>query len=158
MDATPSANDNAVRTLYHHLLRGWNSRDAEAFAALFTEDGSIIGFDGSIIDGRREIASQIGAIFASHQTPAYIAKIRSVRLLSAEVALLRAIVGMPTLMPSLINSTLNSIQTLVAHKRDGVWQVAHFQNTPAQFHGRPDLVAQMTEELQRLLDEGTMPR
>jgi hypothetical protein len=42
---------------------------------------------------------------------------------------------------------------LVAQWVDGAWRVALFQNTPAQFHGRPDLVAAMTEELQRALDE-----
>jgi uncharacterized protein (TIGR02246 family) len=158
MDATPSADENAVRALYHALLVAWNGRDAQAFAALFAEDGSIIGFDGSIIDGRAEIASQIGAIFASHQTPAYVQKVQSMRLLTHEVAVLRGIVGMPTLPVGQINPTLNAIQTLVAQRCDSGWQVAHFQNTPAQFHGRPELVAQMTEELQRLLDEGVKPR
>ncbi len=41
--------------------------------------------------------------------------------------------------------------TLVAVKSDGKWRILLFQNTPAQFHGRPELVQQMTEELRRLL-------
>ncbi|MGZ4033139.1 MAG: SgcJ/EcaC family oxidoreductase, partial [Tumebacillaceae bacterium] len=31
------------------------------------------------------------------------------------------------------------------------WQIALFQNTPAQFHGRPELVEQMTAELRELI-------
>ncbi len=154
--ASPSpvlgADEGAVRALYHALLRAWNERDAEAFAALFVADGSMIGYDGTIVDGQAEIARHLGAIFANHQTPAYIQKVRQVRFLTAEVAALRGAVGMPSLVTGVINPTLNSIQSLVACKREGVWRVALFQNTPAQFHGRPDLVAEMTAELQALLD------
>lgn len=148
----PSADERAVRDLYDDLLRCWNRRDAEAFAAHFTERGSIIGFDGSTVDGREEIAREMGAIFAHHQTPAYIQVVRSIRFLGDGTALLRGIVGMPSLTTGQINPTLNSIQTLVATRRDGVWLIEHFQNTPAQFHGRPEEVARMTEELQRALD------
>ncbi|HEX8996894.1 MAG TPA: SgcJ/EcaC family oxidoreductase [Ktedonobacterales bacterium] len=150
--STALAEEDAVRALYLETLRGWNRRDAGAFAACFTEDGCIIGFDGTPVDGRAEIAGHIGAIFASHQTPAYITKVKQVRFLTDDVAVLRGIAGMPSLATATINPTLNSIQSLVAHKRDGVWRAALFQNTPAQFHGRPEAVSEMTEELQAALD------
>ncbi|HEY7975098.1 MAG TPA: DUF4440 domain-containing protein, partial [Ktedonobacterales bacterium] len=60
-----------------------------------------------------------------------------------------------SLATTTINPTLNAIQTLIVCQRDGVWRIALFQNTPAQFHGRPDLVAQMTDELQQLLDDAS---
>ncbi len=50
-----------------------------------------------------------------------------------------------------IEPALNTIQTLVAVRHDGAWRIALFQNTPAQLHGRPELVQQMTEELRQLL-------
>jgi ABC-type lipoprotein export system ATPase subunit len=31
------------------------------------------------------------------------------------------------------------------------WQIAVFQNTPAQFHRRPELAKNMTDELRQLL-------
>ena len=34
--------------------------------------------------------------------------------------------------------------------RDG-WRIALYQNTPAQFHGRPELSRALTEELRQLL-------
>lgn len=147
--------EDAVRALYLNLLRKWNGRDAEAFAACFMDDGSIIGFDGTVVNGSAGIASHLGAIFASHQTPAYVEKVKHVRFLSDEVAVLQGFAGMPSLVTATINPTLNSIQSLVAHKHNGVWRVALFQNTPAQFHGRPEAVAEMTEELQRTLDAST---
>ena len=38
-----------VVELYTQLLEAWNARSADAFAALFTADASVVGFDGSQI-------------------------------------------------------------------------------------------------------------
>jgi hypothetical protein len=46
-----------------------------------------------------------------------------------------------------LDPALNAVQTLVAAKDGGRWWIASFQNTPAAFHGRPELVEQMTNEL-----------
>ncbi len=146
-----SAGDTAVRALYRQLLDGWNQRDAEAYAAPFAEDAEVIGFDGSEMTGRAEITSTLRQIFADHVTAAYVCKVRSVRLLGPETAILRAIVGMVPPGQSDLNSAVNAHQTLVAVKRDGTWRIALFQNTPAQFHGRPEMVQQMTEELRQEL-------
>ncbi len=148
-----SASDELeVRTLYRELLDGWNQRNAEAFAAPFAEDGEVIGFDGSDMTGRVDIASTLGQIFADHVTASYVSKVRSVRLLSPEVAILRAIVGMVPPGQSDLNPAVNAHQTLVAARREGSWRIALFQTTPAQFHGRQDLVQQMTEELRQMLE------
>jgi hypothetical protein len=50
-----------------------------------------------------------------------------------------------------LNPAVNTVQTLVAAKKDGEWRVALYQNTPAQFHGRPEMVQELTEELRQLL-------
>ncbi len=148
---SPSPDEIEVRTVYRDLLDGWNSHNATAFAAAFTEDAQVIGFDGSQMSGRAEIASTLQQIFADHLTAPYVSKVREVRLLSPDVALLRAVVGMVPPGQSDLNPQLNALQTLVAVKRDDRWRIALFQNTPAQFHGRPELVEQLTEELRQLL-------
>ncbi len=150
-DSLPT-DESEVRALYRQLLDSWNSRNADNFAALFTEDGYSIGFDGSQLIGQGEIASTLQQIFADHPTAPYVSKVREVRLLNPDVAILRAVVGMVPPGQTNIAPALNAIQTLVAQKRDGTWRIVHFQNTPAQFHGRPELVQQMTEELQQLLE------
>ena len=43
----PSLAEMEVHALYRQLLDGWNKRSADGFAALFTNDGSVVGFDGS---------------------------------------------------------------------------------------------------------------
>lgn len=84
-------------------------------------------------------------------TSAYIGNVREVRFLSPAVAILRAVVGMVPHGKTDINPATNAIQSLVAVKRNGQWRIALFQNTPAQFHGRPDLVEPLTEELRQML-------
>ncbi|MBA3534739.1 MAG: SgcJ/EcaC family oxidoreductase, partial [Ardenticatenales bacterium] len=138
--------------LYIELLDSWNTRSAHAFATLFAENGNGVGFDGSTMNGRAEIEATLAGIFADHPTASYIGKVREVRFLAPDVAMLRAVAGMVPQGEDAINPAVNTIQTLVAVLQDDEqWQIALFQNTPAQFHGRPELVQQLTEELQQLL-------
>ena len=149
---SPAGNESEVGALYQELLASWNRRDAHEFAALFEEDGHSVGFDGSAMNGQAEIESHIGQVFADHVTAAYVGKSRQVRFLTPAVAILRAVAGMVPPGQSAINPAANAVQTVVAAKDgNGRWRIALFQNTPAQFHGRPDLAQQLTEELEQLL-------
>jgi uncharacterized protein (TIGR02246 family) len=148
----PSSDVIEIRTLYRQMLDVWNKRSADAFATPFAPDGEVIGFDGSLMTRRVEIASTLGQIFADHVTAPYVSKVRSVRLLSPEVAILRAIVGMVPPGQLDLNPAVNAHQTLVAAKCDATWRIELLQTTPAQFQGRPELVQHMTEELRQLLE------
>ena len=64
---------------------------------------------------------------------------------------MRAIVGMILPGKKELNSATNAIQSLIAIKQNDLWKISLFQNTPAQFHGRPELVDAMTQELSKLL-------
>ncbi len=150
-DDSRSSDESQVRLLYQEMLSGWNRRNAGELAALFAEDANVVGFDGSQMNGRPEIESTHRQIFADHPTAAYIGKVRGVRFLTPDVAVLRAVVGMVPPGQSDLNPAVNAIQTLVATKHDGRWRIAVFHNTPAAFHGRPDLSEQLTEELRALL-------
>ncbi|HKS90443.1 MAG TPA: SgcJ/EcaC family oxidoreductase [Tepidiformaceae bacterium] len=141
----------SIRALHTRLLDAWNRRSAADYAALFADGGAVVGFDGSQMHGPAEIRAQLGDIFASHPTAAYVAKIEDVRLVSPDAAILTAAVGMVPPGGSDINPAVNAIQVLVASHRDGGWLIESFQNTPAAFHGRPELVERMTEELRAVL-------
>jgi uncharacterized protein (TIGR02246 family) len=103
------------------------------------------------MEGQAQIAGDLGGIFADHVTATYIAKVEGVRFLAPKVAVLRARAGMVLPGQSDINPAANALQTLTAVETDGEWRIAVFQNTPAQFHGRPALVEQMSAELRALL-------
>ena len=133
--------------MYRRVLEGWNRADAEEFAAAFAVDGEVVGFDGSEIMGREAIGTEMTRIFADHPTGTYVGKVRSVRMLGSNAALLRAVAGMVPAGQSEIDPKLTAIQALVAEQLDRHWRVVLYQNTPAQFHGRPDLAESLNDEL-----------
>ena len=139
---------------YRQLLDAWNKRDAEAFAALFSEDGSSVGFDGSPMNGQAEIASTLRAIFENHPTAAYVAKVREVRALGPGVVLIRSVVGMVPPGKDEVNPATNAIQSLVTVEKGPDVKIALLHNTPAAFHGRPELAEQLTNELTDALRTG----
>ena len=140
-----------VEGIYRQLLEAWNIRSARGMADLFTDNGEMIGFDGSLSVGSEEIFSHLKPIFEHHPTARYISKVKNLHFLSPDIAILRAIAGMLPPGQSDINPNVNTHHTLVAVKIDGDWRIKLFQNTPAQFHGRPELVEHMSNELRELL-------
>jgi uncharacterized protein (TIGR02246 family) len=138
---------DAVSSVYRDLLAAWNRRDGKAFAAPFATDGEVIGFDGSETQGQAVIESEMTRIFADHPTGEYVGKVRDVVQVSPEVALLRAVAGVVPAGQKDLNPALNSVQRMLCKKANDRWEIVLYQNTPAQFHGRPERVEQLTGEL-----------
>jgi len=146
---TPEA---PVHALYAALLDAWNRRQAAEYAVLFTVEGSLVGFDGSPVNTRAAIENHLSQIFADHQTGRYVGIIREVRFLTPLVALLLAVAGVVPSGQSDLNPDLNAVQSLVmVRDPDDKWRIAHYQNTPAQFHGHPELATYLTEEIRARL-------
>ncbi len=144
--------DDRIRALYHQFLDGWNRRSGAAVAAAFADDGDIIGFDGTHHRGRLSIAADLRAIFGSHQTPAYVGIIRSVRPIAQGVALLMAHAGMIPPGESDLDPDLHTVHTVVAvDEGGGRWRISLLQATPAAFHGFPEERQRLTDELRGLL-------
>lgn len=144
-------NEDKIISIYQDLLEAWNHQNAHGMADLFAEDGEQIGFDGSQSIGKSEIFAHLDPIFKHHRTARFVSSVKSVKFLSDKIAILRAIAGMVPPGQSDINPSVNTLHTLVVQENEGNWEIKLYQNTPAQFHGRPELVEQMTEELRRLL-------
>jgi hypothetical protein len=53
-----------------------------------------------------------------------------------------------------LNPAVNAIQSLVVLETAGQPRIALLQNTPAAFHGRPELAARLTGELTEVLRGG----
>ena len=142
----------AVERLYRDLLGAWNARDARAMAALYAPRGGQVGFDGSPANGPGEIEALLTPIFKDHPTARYVAKVREVRMLGADVAILRGIAGMVPPGKDDVMPERNALQTLVASRsRAGDWLVEMFHNTPARFDGRPEKAEEITAELREVL-------
>jgi uncharacterized protein (TIGR02246 family) len=142
-----TAEVSAVADVYERLISAWNATDAKAFAATLAEDGVVIGFDGSELVGRAAVEREMTRIFADHRPARYVANVHSIEPLADTIALLRAVVGMIPSGGAELHPDRNAHQTVLARRRDENWQIVLFQNTPAQFHGRPELSERLMEEL-----------
>jgi uncharacterized protein (TIGR02246 family) len=128
--ANHSAEEAAVRALYQQLMAGWNQGSGEAFAAVFTEDGDLIGFDGTHFKGRQEIAPFHQRLFDKWlKGSRLVGEVKDVRFLSPDVALMHAVGGTVMRGKSEPVPERDSIQTLVATHQDSEWRLAAFQNT-----------------------------
>jgi uncharacterized protein (TIGR02246 family) len=144
--------EKQVTRLYNDVLGAWNRRDAAGMARCYAPHGSQVGFDGSTANGAAEIETHLAPIFAHHKTPAFVAKVREVRMIGNDAALLRAVAGMVPDGKDDINPDVNAIQTMVASRDEkGQWRVEMFHNTPAAFHGRPEEKEELSQELRDVL-------
>jgi uncharacterized protein (TIGR02246 family) len=108
------------------------------------------------MNGQAGIEGPLRKIFADHPTATYVGIVKDVRFVRPDVAILRAVAGMVPPGKADINSAVNAVQTLVAVKHENRWRISLFQNTPAAFHGRPELVRQLSDELRQLLHRATV--
>jgi uncharacterized protein (TIGR02246 family) len=145
------AADDELRSLYFRLIEGWNAADAEAMAGAVARDGLVIGFDGSQMLGREQVAAELGRIFADHETASYVTKVRSVTAVGDSGGLLLAVAGMVPPRGSELMPERNAIQSVAARRTGDGWEVVLFQTTPARFDGRPELVDALTAGLSELL-------
>src|SRR5215210_1387838 len=86
--------EQLAHDLYERLIAAWNKRNARDYALQFASNGSIVGFDGSQVNGQMEIGAHVSQIFSHHQTASYVTIVREVRTLASDVMLLRANAGM----------------------------------------------------------------
>src|ERR1051325_11681761 len=120
------SDDRPIRALFAALWDGWNRMDAVAAAAPFADDAELVGFDGSEMQGRAAIEETYRRIFSHHQTGRYIVKVRGIRWLAPEIAVLRAVAGVVPAGQTELNPQLNSVMAMVAQRQNEEWHVALF--------------------------------
>jgi uncharacterized protein (TIGR02246 family) len=148
-----SATEAIIEAIYENLINSWNETNARAFSDLFSETGTLVGFDGSTASGRQDIYYHLKSIFSDHTPAKFVSIVRDIKVLCPSVGLLRAVAGMASSEQKKINPKTNTIQSLLVVSEMGHFRIALFQNTPAAFHGRPQVVEHLTEELQKELDQ-----
>jgi uncharacterized protein (TIGR02246 family) len=126
---TNPADEAAIRDLFRELLDDWGRGDGDAYGSRFTEDADYVAFDGSHTKGRQEISSSHQELFDRWvKGTRLVGSVESVRFLGPEVALVHATGS--TVFPGedKPRPSRDSIQTLVAVKRDGTWVFTAFHN------------------------------
>ncbi|GAA0236662.1 SgcJ/EcaC family oxidoreductase [Haladaptatus pallidirubidus] len=155
-EESASADEAAVRKLYQKLMDGWNQGSGAAFASVFAEDGDLIGFDGTHLHGREEIDSFHQELFDRWlKGTRLVGQVEDVAFAAPDVAVLHAVGGTIPSGKSTPVSERDSIQTLVATKRDGDWHFTAFQNTRIRRMGQ-GLAAVLAWKLSDLLWKATL--
>lgn len=119
----------AVRGLYQELMDGWNEGSGEAFAAVFTEDGDLVAFDGAHFKGRREIAPFHQELFDKWMKGTrLVGRVESIKFLTPDVAVVHAAGSTVMRGKKEPSPERDSILTLVAVRQNGEWRLAAFHN------------------------------
>ena len=125
-----AADERAIRALHGRMLEAWGAGDGEAFAAPFSDDALFIGFDGSVMRGRQQIASTHQEVFDRWMKGTRLAEERTeVSFPDPDVAIVHALGGTVMRGKSEPAPERDSIQTLVAARDASGWSFVSFQNT-----------------------------
>jgi len=119
------------------LLDAWGRGDGDAYSALFTDDADYVAFDGTHTKGRTAIAASHQALFDTHLKGTRLTgTVSSVRFVAPDVALVHASGGTIMRGSSTPAPERDSLQTLLAIKRDGTWRFTAFHNSRVRPIGR----------------------
>jgi uncharacterized protein (TIGR02246 family) len=89
---TPEAGDRAaIAALYHGMLDGWNAGDSHRFVAPFADDLDFIGFDGTHLTDRTEVATFHQTLFGRWLKGSRLTGEPQIRLISPDAALIVAL-------------------------------------------------------------------
>jgi uncharacterized protein (TIGR02246 family) len=112
------------------IVAAWADYDADAFASVFTEDGTMI-LPGQYQKGRDGIRSFMAAAFAGpYQGTQVTGEPIDVRFLSSEVGVLITQGGVRARSETQVPADRSVRAMWVLVKRDGRWQLAAYVNTP----------------------------
>lgn len=121
--------DKALRTIVQTLEDGWNAGDSAKFASPFASDADYVIVNGqhirtrAVIDfGHKQI---FGAIYKGSKNKHTI---KQVRLLKPDVAIVH--VEWNLVYGEKLENKARAMNSIVAIKKDGKWEIAAFHNTP----------------------------
>jgi hypothetical protein len=80
--------------------------------------------------------------------------VSEIRAIAPGVTIIRSVAGLVPSGKDELKPDVNAIQGLVVVEKGPDMKGALLQNTPAAFHGRPELAQQLTSELTEVLRSG----
>ncbi|MGY1945008.1 SgcJ/EcaC family oxidoreductase [Nocardia asiatica] len=120
---------DAVRDLFDRQAQAWADGDAETFAALFTPDADYVTWVGTHFKGRAAIAASHVPLFEKYLKGTRLdGEITQLRFLTPDIAIIHS-KGAVLKGKQRRTRRNTKVQTTVAVRQDGRWQLAAFHNT-----------------------------
>lgn len=127
---TVTADTTGVAALPGQIVDAWARHDAQAFADVFIEDGTMI-LPGVYVKGRENIAQFMGGAFATaYQGTKVTGTPFDVRQIGPGVVLLLTEGGVIRPGETEVAENAKIRASWLAVERDGVWKLAAYQNSP----------------------------
>jgi uncharacterized protein (TIGR02246 family) len=127
----PAEDLAAVREIPQRITEAWAGNDAEAFAAVFTEDATMV-LPGSFATGRDGVRGFMAAAFAGpYRGTRVFGEPKSVRVLGPDTAVIVTLGGVLAPGDTTVAEERAVHATWVVSKQDGEWLIAAYQNSPA---------------------------
>lgn len=121
----------AVAGVPQRIVDAWAKHDADAFAAVFTEDATMI-LPGVLCQGQDEIRTFMAAAFSGPYRGTRVTGTPvNLRAIDDETAVIVTQGGVTDADATEVPADRAVRATWVVVKRQGTWQLAAYQNTPA---------------------------
>lgn len=120
----------AIATLTQKVVAAWAYHDAETFAGVFVEDGSMI-LAGVYCANREEVRDYMAKAFEGRYKGTQVTgKPISIRSLGPDVAILLSQGGVLAAGETEVSEGSAIRASWLAVRRDGQWRLAAYQNSP----------------------------
>jgi uncharacterized protein (TIGR02246 family) len=126
-----TADTAAVRDILQRVYVAWAAGDADAFAALYRDDATVI-LPGMFHHGRSALHAYIAGAFAGPLKGSRgVDDPQDIRILGGNTAIVVSKAGIVMAGEQDLPTQREVLATWVLTKQDGNWQIAAYTNTPA---------------------------
>jgi uncharacterized protein (TIGR02246 family) len=131
-EAGTAADQAAIAALTQKVIAAWAYGDADGFANVFTEDGTMI-LPGVFKKGREEIRAFLVESFAGNYKGTQVTgRPIEIRFFTADSGVLITQGGVLAAGETEVADSQSIRASWTVVKRDGSWHLASYQNTPAK--------------------------
>lgn len=127
---TTDADKAAIAALTQKVVAAWAHQDADAFASVFTDDGTMI-LAGVYCEGRDEVRAHMAAAFEGRYKGTQVTGTPiSIRSLGPDTAILLSNGGVLASGETEVSEGSAIRASWLAVRQDSEWRLAAYQNTP----------------------------
>lgn len=124
------ADNAAIAALTQKVVASWAYHDADGFASVFTDDGTMI-LPGVFCQGKDEVKAHMAEAFQGQYKGTQVTgKPISIRSLDADTALLLSNGGVLQSGETEVSPESAIRASWLVVRRDGEWRLAAYQNSP----------------------------